>query len=335
MYKHAVIGGTFDGLHKGHQYILTRAFESARTVTIGLTSEAYIRRFKKSRGVTPYSKRYQELTKWLRSQHFAERTIIVPLDNAWGPAVIGDFEAIIVSRDNKHVAREINGLRRERGLPDLVLVEITIIDADDQEPISSTRVRAEEIDREGHLRLPDSLRPELQKPLGRVLVGVDAALSLELHKKDPVITVGDVTTKTVLAFGIKPTLAVIDLQVERKPYQTLDAFQFSDEYTVVHVESGPGFISRDALYAIKRWGAFLKTRKHTLLVVSGEEDLLTLPVLAEAPIGSVLYYGNPPSTGLEGLVEVIITKKIKSQVKMYIDKFLRTEDTRVSATIDQ
>ena len=331
MYKHIVVGGTFDGIHGGHQRFLTEVFSQGAQVTIGLTSEVYIRRFKKDKGVTPYSRRYNALTSWLRKNHFAERAHIVPLDNKWGPAVLGAFDAMGVTAHNKSVGLDINSVRKERGIPPLALIEVPLVDAEDLRPISSTRIRAGIIDREGHLRMPDSLRPELQKPLGRILTGANVKCALQLNRDNIIVTVGDVTTQCAFLCGVRPALAIIDLHVERKPFQSLEAYKFPNHYTIVHVQSGPGYIARDAIEAIAAWAGTIRERKRTVLVVNGEEDLLALPAILHAPIGSIVYYGQPKVAApafapiAEGLVEVVVTKEKKEEAASFLAQF--TEGT--------
>jgi pantetheine-phosphate adenylyltransferase len=327
MYNHIIIGGTFDGLHKGHVHILAHAFDKGARVTIGLTSEAYIRRYKKGQGVRPMSRRYSALTAWLRKNHVAERTTIVPLDNRWGPSILGEFDAIVVTPDNRHVAQEINTLRSERGLAALEVLTVDLIPAEDQKPISTTRIRKGEIDYTGHLTLPDSLRPELQKPLGRVLIGEDIKREVMKNKDNIVVAVGDVTTETLFLCGVRPALAIIDLRVKRSPYRSLEAFQFPKYYEIVRVVSGPGYISRPAVEAIRAWSGQVRKRKRVVLVINGEEDLLALPAIVHAPIGSVIYYGQPAQgdrifgTQIEGLVEVNVTAEKKKEILELLDKF--------------
>lgn len=335
MYRHIVVGGTFDGLHKGHIHFLEGAFDAAGLVTIGLTSEAYIRRFKRGKGVSPHSKRYQALTTWLRKKGLATRASIVPLDNRWGPTVVADsFDSIAVTRDNRAVAEEINMLRSERGLQPLAIVEIPLVEAQDQKPISSTRVRLGEIDKNGHLYLPDNLRQELQQPLGRILIDEDIKDAVQHHRDDIVITVGDVTTEVVFACGVKPALAIIDLQVERKPYLPFAAFKFPKEYEVYKLVSGPGYIAKNAVKTIKEWVSSIRKRKRAVMIVEGEEDLLTLPAIAEAPEGSVIYYGQPPAAAWacgplsKGLVEVVVTTKLKKEVSDLLARFVKNDDDR-------
>ncbi len=323
MHHHIVAGGTFDGLHEGHVFFLKQAIASAQKITIGLTSEAYIRRFKKDAGVSPFSIRYRALTTWLRKQGVADRVHIVPLDNKWGPVLLPDgFDSIAVTAHNSQTAQEINAVRKERGLAPLILVPIDLVEADDKRPISSTRVRNGEIDKKGALRLPDSLRPELQKPLGEIISQSESKAHILSHKDNIIITVGDVTTETVFYCGIQPSLIIIDLQVERKPYQTLEQYKLPKKYDVVHVKSGPGFIAKTALNAIDRWKKGIRARARTAIIVEGEEDLMVLPVIAAAPAGSVVYYGSPPISGVEGLVEVKVTSSLKKLVKHLLTQFI-------------
>lgn len=327
MYNHIVVGGTFDTLHSGHAHFLSRAFESAKTVTIGLTSEAYIRRFKKDLGVSPFSIRYRALIAWLRKHGYSDRARIVSLDNKWGPVLLPDgFDAIAVTSQNSNTALEINIIRTERGLPPLAVVEIDLVAAEDRKPISSTRIRNRQINTRGALLLPDSLRPELQKPLGPIIANSACKAHITAHKDAICITVGDVTTETVFYCGVQPSLVVVDLHVERKPYRSLSAYKLPKKYEILHLQSGPGFISKMAIRAISVWKSGIRLRKRVAMIVEGEEDLLVLPIVVAAPIGSVVYYGSPPISGTEGLVEVVVTEEIKQKVKALMSQF-----TRISA----
>lgn len=317
MYRHIAVGGTFDGLHTGHRYFLTNAFHAGVRVTIGLSSARYTNRYKKNKGVSAYSKRYQVLTSWLRKVGYAPQAIVVPLHDSFGPAVIDtDFDAIAVTHDNKGVAHEINRIRAERGFSPLTIVEIDLIKAEDTLPISSSRIRNGVITRDGRLVMPDNLRPELQKPMGRVLTRQEIEKSILVNRDNVIISVGDVATQTIFSFGVQPSLAIIDLFVERKPYQSLEAFGFPKKYTIIRVKSGPGFIARKSIEAIKKWSTAVKNR--IVLVIDGEEDLLTLPVIVHAPAGSVVYYGQPG----QGLVEIVISSEKKKIAVELLSRFL-------------
>ncbi len=307
MYSHLFLAGTFDGLHAGHRAILTRAFEEGEKVTIGLTSDAFILKFKSSKfaQLAKYSKRKQALEEWLQAQ--GKQAKIIPIDDPYEPAAsMKDLDALIVTRENRKTGERINALRYALGVPQLTLIEVPMVAAHDGRPISSTRVRNGEIDNNGRLVMPESMRTILGKPLGTVLKGVAITASIESSLKKVIITVGDVATKTLLDAGITPTLSIIDGMVGRKPFPEV-VYRLKGA-TVV--KSGPGYISREAVEAIK-------DATHHAIVIDGEEDLLVLPAILHAPLGSVLYYGQPN----EGLVEVIVTEQKKQQVLALLGKF--------------
>lgn len=321
MYKHVVVGGTFDKLHRGHEYFLTSALNAGARVTIGLTSARYIKRYKKGKGIAPYSKRYRALTAWLRREGHSPRVTVVPIHDPYGPSVLPDgFDAIVVTQDNIHIAHQINMKREAVGLVPLHIVRVDLVAGEDARPISSTRIRKGEIDEGGRLLMPGHLKPELQKPLGAVLTGSEVLQSILKNRDDVIISVGDVTTQTVFACGVQPSLAIIDLQVERRPYQSFAAYKFPKRYTVVRLTSGPGYIAKRAVQAIETWSRDVK--KRTVIVVDGEEDLLAIPAIIHAPRKSVLYYGQPSVTGREGMVEVLITEEKKREAKDLLSQFI-------------
>jgi pantetheine-phosphate adenylyltransferase len=56
-----------------------------------------------------------------------------------------------VSEETKPVALKINEKRRESGLPPLEIVTVVMVPSENCTPISTTKIRSGEIDREGHL----------------------------------------------------------------------------------------------------------------------------------------------------------------------------------------
>ena len=150
------IGGTFDVLHKGHWVILEEAFNVAEQVLIGLTTDDFVRRMKKSHPVDCYDKRLEELEKFLNEKAFRERAEIVPIDDRFGPT-IGDssprfeIDGIVVSEETEPGAEEINKIRVKEGKKPLLIVVVSMVLAEDGKPISSTRIRRQEVDRYGRL----------------------------------------------------------------------------------------------------------------------------------------------------------------------------------------
>lgn len=150
------IGGTFDVLHKGHWFILEESYNVADRVLIGLTTDDFVKRMKKSHLVDCYEKRLQELKRFLGERGFTERSEIVPIDDRFGPT-IGDrpgsdeIQGIVVSEETEPGAEEINRIRVRDGKKPLLIVVVSMVLADDGKPISSTRIRRQEVDRYGRL----------------------------------------------------------------------------------------------------------------------------------------------------------------------------------------
>lgn len=314
MYKHIFIAGTFDGLHTGHEHVLLRAFAEGKRVTIGLTSDEFVKRYKVHR--SSFIERKKELDGWLKQNK--QKADIIEIHDPWEPAAsLKNIDALIVTVDNKQRGEEINKRRGKRGLVSLYLLEVPLVPAQDLRPISSTRIRTGEIDHAGRLILPDNLRPELQVPLGRVLGGDKIAESLEKHKNKMMIAVGDVTTKTLLDAGVTPALMIIDNLVNRKPYKELKPILKTMKFHTIKVKSGPGFISKSSVGHLQGVALKMALGRPILIEVDGEEDLLALPAIAYAPTGSIVYYGQPK----KGLVEVEVTAENKKAAIALLSRF--------------
>lgn len=146
------VGGTFDALHKGHWLLLEEAFEVADRVLIGLTTDEFARELHKPHHVDCYSKRLADLKRFLVERGLLPRAEIIPLNDPYGPAVESDeIEGIIVSEETEPRAEEINRLRKAESRRPLLIFCIKMVLAEDGKPISSTRVRRQEVDRYGRL----------------------------------------------------------------------------------------------------------------------------------------------------------------------------------------
>jgi len=147
-----LVGGTFDEFHKGHRALIMKAFEVGERVIIGLSSDQLVRELRKNHQAASYEQRLTELRSFLRKQLVFDRAKIVPLDTPYGITLSTTVaEALVVSRETEPVGLTINKKRKASGLKPLELVVIDMIPAEDRIPISTTRIRHGEIDREGHL----------------------------------------------------------------------------------------------------------------------------------------------------------------------------------------
>jgi pantetheine-phosphate adenylyltransferase len=147
-----LVGGTFDEFHKGHRTLLMKAFEVGERVIIGLSSDELAEKLSKNHNVAPYQQRLKELKRFLGKQGVLKRAEIIPLDNPYGITFSTTIaQAIVVSRETEPRTFIINEKRKVNGLPPLEVVVIDMVPADDNIPISTTRIRCGEIDREGRL----------------------------------------------------------------------------------------------------------------------------------------------------------------------------------------
>lgn len=160
-YDWVAIGGTFDQLHKGHKTLLRRAFELGKKVLIGLTTQEMVTHKPDWEIIASYDERKTELEKWLNSEGYENRYIIRPLYDKFGPAIsMPELDLIVVSEETCPVAKEINEIRREHGLSLLHIAVLTMVKAEDQISISSTRIRAGLIDRDGRVIYHEVASPQ-------------------------------------------------------------------------------------------------------------------------------------------------------------------------------
>ena len=151
-FKIVAVGGTFDEFHKGHRFLLIKAFEIADHVQIGLSSDRFVKKLSKPHLTATYDQRLNDLKNFLRKTNLMERATIVPLDDPFGVTLSnGGLEAIVVSRETEPMALKINQKRTALGRNPLAVVAIDMIASENHFPISTTRIRCGEMDREGHL----------------------------------------------------------------------------------------------------------------------------------------------------------------------------------------
>jgi len=172
--------------------------------------------------------------------------------------------------------------------------------ADDGEKIASARIRLGLIDRSGRQLVgtnepPRILqfegRPGLKSPKGDVFHVRDGAPQkriverIMMESPAQVITVGDVTTATILEEGYTPQVMIVDGITKRGNYEK--KFSADSEFLIYNPAA--------AIYP-EAWSTIataITNKQPTLVKVDGEEDLLGFPAVLLAPEGSVMLYGQP------------------------------------------
>jgi pantetheine-phosphate adenylyltransferase len=151
-FKKVAVGGTFDELHRGHKALLDKAFEIGGRVVIGLSSDEFVSKMGKPHKTAAYGERLKELQAFLAEQGLAAKAEIVTLNDPYGLTISGDgLEALVVSKETEKIAQKINEIRTKAGFEPLLIVTVNMVPADNNAPISTTRIRSGEIDRNGHM----------------------------------------------------------------------------------------------------------------------------------------------------------------------------------------
>jgi len=116
---------------------------------IGVTSDEFARREGKE-GIQPLRERIDQVRGFLARRGLASRSVLVVLEDPYGPTVTDrGIAGIVITPETAVRAGEINRIRSSRGMPPLSVCTIGYILAYDRRPISSSRIRSGEIDPEG------------------------------------------------------------------------------------------------------------------------------------------------------------------------------------------
>jgi pantetheine-phosphate adenylyltransferase len=151
-YSKVAVGGTFDEFHRGHEALISKAFEVGEKVVIGLSSDEFVSKMSKGHKTASYDERRKELQEYLEKAGLVKRAEIVPLNDPYGLTISGKgLDGLVVSKETEIIAEKINAIRSKAGLSLLKIITVNMVQADNCIPISTTRIRKGEIDRNGHM----------------------------------------------------------------------------------------------------------------------------------------------------------------------------------------
>ena len=161
------------------------------------------------------------------------------------------------------------------------------------------------------LRLPDDLRSAFKEPLGPVYADAEPLLAAA---GDPLVAVGDVVTYHLRVAGRDPDVAVIDGKTEREAVtDEIAAVLDGEGGRRIEVANEPATLSAGMLDALRD---ALSADRPTVIRVTGEEDLATLPAVVAAPEGASVVYGQPG----EGMVLVAVTPDAKAEARGLLER---------------
>ena len=115
---------------------------------------------------------------------------------------------------------------------------------------------------------------------------------------------GDRVTETLYALGRTPDVQIVD-GVERRKKREAPRVPFA---SLLKASNPAGTLTVESIRAVK---SALAGRKPVRIMIDGEEDLLAIPAIEAAPLGSGVYYGQPG----KGVVAVTVDDRAKSSVE--------------------
>jgi len=176
-------------------------------------------------------------------------------------------------------------------------------------------------DSNDQLNLPEGMRTELSKPLGLLLTEEPTKQLLkkiEEEKPPLVVMIGDYCTQDVIDHEYIPDFAIIDGKNLRKPFPEV----IIPNAKIIKAKNPPAVISKESWVQISKIISDILANKASksnlpiILSISGEEDLLVLPVVLEAPEGAFIIYGQPH----EGIVLINVTANVKFKFRELIER---------------
>lgn len=162
------------------------------------------------------------------------------------------------------------------------------------------------------LRVPKSLRKDLKKPLGQLYDSIDQiteTLQKQLSDDKLLIGIGDVTTRKLVEMNLIPQICMVDNLIERRPVQhNLDHTE-----NIKKVNNPPGTLT-EGLIQLLIESLETSTQSNPIIIeVDGEEDLAVLPAILNAPMDTIILYGQPH----EGIVLVKVEEAYDMALNYY------------------
>ena len=174
--------------------------------------------------------------------------------------------------------------------------------------------RCQKIKTDNTLTLTPQLRLELKNPLGMLIKGPPKQtmekirLLIQKQKPTKTISVGDIVTQNLAENHIPIQVIIIDNKALRQVIQPIEV----ETQKTIHIKNPPGTITPEAWTLVQE---AIQQNQITKVLVDGEEDLLTLVAVIQAPANSLVIYGQP----YEGVVAIKVTAQTKKKMQKIID----------------
>ena len=161
------------------------------------------------------------------------------------------------------------------------------------------------------------LKPEMAQELKQTSSLIYTDVPSILYNSKFVATVGDICTIKLIQEEIIPNLMIVDYKTKRNVKLTeiqMGAIE-NVKCKSVEVNNEPGTISQQLYFEIRN---AIESEIITKIIVKGEEDLATLPVIKHSRKGAKVIYGMPD----KGMVVVDVNQQAKERASKLLERML-------------
>mgnify|MGYP000274075449 CR=1 FL=1 len=167
----------------------------------------------------------------------------------------------------------------------------------------------------------------VRKPLGIAIfeeakVAIKHAKTLIEDFKPPVVaTIGDVVTRNFINYGQIPDIALIDFKTRRRKLREAELSRVLSLYdNKLSITNPRSTIAKETWNTLtEAVNKVINQRIKCLIIVDGEEDLLTLSLSILAPDRSFIFYGQPD----QALVLVIVSQYVRNAFSDFLCKLAK------------
>ena len=161
------------------------------------------------------------------------------------------------------------------------------------------------------------LKPEMAQELKQTTSRIYTDTPNILFNSKSVATIGDICTVKLIQEDIIPNLMIVDYKTKRNIKLTEKQISIIESVKCknVEVDNESGTISQQLYFEIKK---AIKSEIMTKIIVNGEEDLATLPVIKHSKIGAKVIYGMPD----KGMVVVDVNQQTKERANKLLRRML-------------
>ena len=161
------------------------------------------------------------------------------------------------------------------------------------------------------------LKPEMAQELKQTNSEIYVKSPKFLHDSKFIATIGDICTIRIIKEIRIPDLIIVDYKTKRNislnPEQTNILENINCR--TIEISNEAGTISEELYCEIEK---SIFEGKKTKIIVNGEEDLATLPVIKHCQMGAKVIYGMPD----KGMVVVDVNQQTKERANKLLERML-------------